>query len=248
MHLIKPNWPAPAHVVAFSTTRKGGVSVGPFSSLNFGLHVSDRPEHVMANRALLSDGLGLIRQPLWLEQVHGVDVIKYDSSHRLDAAKPSVADGCWTDLPHYPCVVMTADCLPVLLTDQQGTFVAAVHAGWRGLCDGILQQAVQAAPAEPEQILVWLGPAIGPQAFQVGAEVREQFIKQDPRFEQAFVADKAGKWLADLYLLARLTLAKQGVEQVFGGEHCTYHESESFYSYRRDGVTGRMASLIYLAK
>lgn len=248
MQLIKPNWPAPEHVVAVSTTRDGGASSGPYASLNLGMHVADNPEHVLANRNLLAQQLGACSQPLWLEQVHGIDVIKYQAADQVNQAKPAVADGSWTDQPNLPCVVMTADCLPVLLTDQQGSFVAAVHAGWRGLCDGILQQAIKTAPAAPEHILAWLGPAIGPKVFQVGSEVREQFIKQDAQFEQGFVADNKGKWLADLYLLARLILAKQGVTQVFGGEHCTYSESSRFFSYRREGVTGRMASLIYLAK
>ncbi|MCE2573605.1 peptidoglycan editing factor PgeF [Motilimonas eburnea] len=248
MHLIKPNWPAPANVVAYSTTRHGGVSLGPFASLNLGLHVSDCTEHVLSNRALLADGLGLTRQPLWLEQVHSVDIVKYDASDETADCPPAIADGSWTDLAERPCIVMTADCLPVLLTDYHGSFVAAVHAGWRGLCDGILQRAIQTAPTKPERILAWLGPAIGPDAFQVGSEVRDQFTEQDTSFKQAFVADNQGKWLADLYLLARLILAKQGVEQVFGGEHCTYSESNDFFSYRRDGITGRMASLIYLTK
>ncbi|MCE2597018.1 peptidoglycan editing factor PgeF [Motilimonas cestriensis] len=244
MRLLKPNWPAPVNVVAYSTTREGGVSQAQYSSLNLGLHVNDNAEHVLTNRALLQSELGLANEPLWLEQVHSTDVIKAS----LSTAVVPVADGSWTDIPELACVVMTADCLPVLITDQQGSFVAAVHAGWRGLCNGILKQAIMQAPANNQDILVWLGPAIGPMAFQVGSEVRDAFIQQSDDFASAFTTDKEGKWKADLYQLARLALAELGVSHVYGGDHCTFSETNTFFSYRKEGVTGRMASLIYLTK
>lgn len=244
MRLLKPNWPAPVNVVAYSTTREGGVSQAQYSSLNLGLHVNDNAEHVLTNRALLKGEVGLAVEPLWLEQVHSTDVVKLSQP----TADVPVADGSWTDIPELACVVMTADCLPVLMTDQQGSFVAAVHAGWRGLCDGILQQAIMQVPANCQDLLVWLGPAIGPTAFQVGSEVRDAFIQQNSHFTPAFTADEEGKWKADLYQLARLVLAELGVCHVYGGEHCTFSETDTFFSYRKEGVTGRMASLIYLTK
>jgi YfiH family protein len=244
MRLLKPDWPAPPHVVAYSTTREGGVSLAQYASLNLGLHVQDNPEHVQTNRALLKARLGLAHEPLWLEQVHSTDVVKFTQpSNHIP-----IADGSWTEQPGLACIVMTADCLPVLLTDKQGSFVAAVHAGWRGLCHGILAQAISQLSVARADILVWLGPAIGPRAFQVGSEVRAEFMARNPKCSDAFSADIGGKWKADLYQLARLHLAELGVTQVYGGEHCTFTESDTFFSYRKEGVTGRMASLIYLTK
>ncbi|KEA64547.1 hypothetical protein ADIMK_1000 [Marinobacterium lacunae] len=242
MKLIRADWQAPAHIHALTTTRLDGVSRAPFDGLNLGLHVGDDAAAVEENRALLTRALGLKQPPQWLSQVHGVRVVKAQSD-----AQVREADGCWSDRPGVACTVMTADCLPVLFTDRAGTRVAAAHAGWRGLASGVLEATLLHFD-EPEQVLVWLGPAIGPLAFEVGGEVREQFVRALPASETAFVHSPtaAGKWLADLYSLARLRLDAAGVTSVSGGDYCTFTESEYFYSYRRDGQTGRMASIIWI--
>ena len=236
--LIEPDWPAAAHVRAVQTTRIGGVSVGDWSGLNLAEHVEDDIAHVQQNRRLLREQLALPQEPAWLTQVHGCDVV--------DAGSDSTqADGAFCSAPGQVCVVMTADCLPVLLCDRQGTRVAALHAGWRGLVNGILEAGVQRLGGADE-LIAWLGPAIGPQAFEVGDEVREAFIAVQPQSEAAFVANRPGHWLADIYALARLRLARAGVSEVYGGGECTFQDAEHYYSYRRDGRTGRMASLIWL--
>ncbi|RJG39506.1 peptidoglycan editing factor PgeF [Motilimonas pumila] len=245
MKLIKPNWPAPKHVVAFSTTRSGGVSKGPFQGLNLGLHVSDLPSDVQRNRSLLQQELGLTQPLAWLNQVH--------SNICIEITKPLKqipdVDGSWTRKTVLGCVVMTADCLPILFTDEQGSFVAAIHAGWRGLQSGIIEHTLTQINASPEQVLVWLGPAISQAAFQVGEEVKQAFEEHDADASQAFIADtEAGKWRADLYALAKMRLQRLGVTQVYGGDYCTFNEPERFYSYRRQSMTGRMASVIYLEK
>jgi len=242
MDLIFPDWNAPKNVRALTTTRRGGVSVGPYAGLNLGDHVKDDPEHVTQNRQALIKELGLPCNPQWLSQVHGIDLIEAQ-----DDAVCREADGCWSNETGQACIVMTADCLPVLFADGDGKRVAAVHAGWRGLLDGILEQAV-AGFEKPENLYVWLGPAIGPEAFEVGGEVRDQFVEVQAQADQAFtpVVASSGKYLADIYKLARQRLSSVGVSFVSGGEYCTYTDSERFYSYRRDGVTGRMASLIWI--
>lgn len=239
MPLIHPDWPAPANVKAIQTTRIGGVSTGVYASLNLGDHVKDQPSLVAANRQRLSHCLP--SEPVWLNQVHGIRVI--------DAALASCiesADASFSTRRQVVCVTMTADCLPVLLCDDAGTVVAAVHAGWRSLCDGVIEATVKAMPVASGQLLAWLGPAIGPQAFEVGAEVRAQFIARDAQADTAFVAH-GDKWLGDLYAIARQRLQTLGVTRVYGGGRCTYSEPETFFSFRRDGDTGRMASLIWLA-
>ncbi|MGL5949381.1 MAG: peptidoglycan editing factor PgeF [Aeromonas sp.] len=245
MQLITPTWPAPAHVRAYATTRLGGVSQGVFAGLNLGEHVGDDPAYVAANRAALARELGLTAPLHWLNQVHGVAV------HRVSAALPvwpANADAAISRLVGAPAVVMTADCLPVLFCDTEGRVVSAAHAGWRGLCDGVLEATVVAMGVAPKQVLAWLGPAIGPQAFEVGAEVRAAFIAQQAAAAQAFVPSlNVGKWLADIYQLARLRLQAAGVEAIYGGDYCTHSDSAQFYSYRRDGQTGRLASLIWLS-
>ena len=240
---ITPNWPAPASVKALQTTRIGGVSQAPFDSLNFGEHVQDNPLAVAQNRQLLSAYLP--SEPVWVNQVHGVEVI--------DAAKSGClenADASFSTQKKVVCVTMTADCLPVLLCDAAGTVVAAVHAGWRGLCDGVIEAAINKMPVAPNNIMAWLGPAIGPNAFEVGAEVREQFIQKDAKAALAFRAN-GDKWLGDLYLIAKQRLNNLGVTQIYGGgvneDFCTYADETRFFSFRRDNVTGRMASLIWLA-
>ncbi|HQN65346.1 MAG TPA: peptidoglycan editing factor PgeF [Methylophilus sp.] len=239
---IIPDWPAPANVRAMQTTRNGGVSQAPYDSLNFGMHVKDDPLRVAKNRQLLSRYLP--SEPVWLNQVHGVRVV--------DAAQTSCtpdADASFATQKSVVCVTMTADCLPVLLCDSKGSVVAAVHAGWRSLCDGVLEASVdaviEAAKITPAQLLVWLGPAIGPNAFEVGDEVRQQFIAQDAQAETAF-KPHGKKWLGDLYQIAIQRLNRKGVTQIYGGGLCTHTDKTRFFSFRRDGDTGRMASLIWL--
>jgi YfiH family protein len=236
---IRPDWPQPPAVRACSTTRAGGVSRGPWSGLNLGDHVDDDPAAVAENRARLAAHLGLPREPQWLEQVHGTRV-------RMPGAAGTCADACVEDRPGRVCVVLTADCLPVLLCNVAGTRVAAAHAGWRGLLAGVLEQTVAAFDDRPGRVMAWLGPAIGPDAFEVGDEVRAAFVAEDAAAQARFRAHGAGHWLADLYGLARDRLARVGVSRVSGGGLCTFSTAERFFSYRRDGITGRMASLIWL--
>jgi YfiH family protein len=218
------------------------VSRGPYASLNLADHVGDDPGCVARNRALLSGRLGLPAQPRWLRQVHGCGVVALGTAGALPDADAAV-----TRRPGQVCAVLTADCLPLLLTDRAGTCVAAVHAGWRGLASGVIEAAVRALAVPPARLLCWLGPAIGPDRFEVGAEVRERFLAQGgARAGAAFRAAGGGKWLADLYLLAHQRLHALGLEGIFGGGFCTHRDADRFYSYRRDGVTGRMASLIWL--
>jgi len=235
---ITPDWPAPANVKALQTTRNGGVSTGVYASLNLGDHVKDHPQHVAANRQLLSGYMP--SEPVWLNQMHGVRVIDAALSSCLESA-----DASFATRKQVVCVTMTADCLPVLLCDQAGTAVAAIHAGWRSLCDGVIEATVNAMPVQADQLMAWLGPAIGPEAFEVGGEVRAQFIAQDAQAELAFKA-KGDKWLGDLYAIARQRLQTLGVTQIYGGGRCTFSEPETFFSFRRDGDTGRMGCFIWL--
>ncbi|MEI2606437.1 purine nucleoside phosphorylase YfiH [Erwinia aphidicola] len=241
MSLIVPNWSVPVNVRACSSTRMGGVSQAPWNSLNLGDHVGDDPEHVRVNRQRLLELGDLPSMPQWLEQVHGTDVLPL-SWHTPASLRP---DAAYTRTPGVVCAVMTADCLPVLFCSQDGQEVAAAHAGWRGLCNGVLEETLSAFSAPPAEISVWLGPAIGPDAFEVGPEVREAFIAQNPGDSAAF-RPKGEKFYADLWLLAKQRLQGCGVRQVWGGGQCTHTQAEQFFSFRRDGVTGRMASLIWL--
>jgi hypothetical protein len=243
LEFIIPNWPAPANVHALQTNRSEGYSHAPYDSFNLGDHVKDNPIHVAQNRQLLSKYLP--SEPVWLHQVHG--------THIVDAAQTSCvpdADASFTTRKNVVCVTMTADCLPVLLCDTTGTVVSAVHAGWRGLCDGALEASIhkvcRAANIESNQLMAWLGPAIGPNAFKVGAEVRAQFIAIDAQAEIAF-KPHGDKYLGDIYKIATQRLNNLGVTQIYGGDHCTFTEEETFFSFRRDGDTGRMATLIWLA-
>jgi len=242
MDLIRPAWPAPSRVRALFTTREGGVSQGPYAGLNLGTHVGDDPAAVAQNRRRLVASEGLPGEPLWLEQVHGTDVLVASDL----PASPPRADAAVTREPGLVLSVMTADCLPVLLCDSDGQVIATAHAGWRGLCDGVLEQTVAAMQLEPQRLLAWLGPAIGPTAFEVGAEVRAAFLAKDPAAAAAFVA-QGDKYLANLYQLARQRLRACGLSAIYGGDDCTFSQPERFYSYRRDGQTGRMAGLIWLA-
>ncbi|QAX86966.1 peptidoglycan editing factor PgeF [Pseudomonas sp. DTU12.3] len=240
MNWLTPDWPAPASVKACVSTREGGVSEAPFDSLNLGDHVDDRPEAVAENRRRLTDHFSI--QPAWLQQVHGIAVAP------ADPGIVATADASWTATPGVACAAMTADCLPALFCDRAGTRVAAAHAGWRGLAAGVLEATLDSLDVLPKDVLVWLGPAIGPQAFEVGAEVREVFINQLPEAAEAFVpSDNAGKFMADIYLLARLRLAARGVTAVYGGGFCTVTDPR-FFSYRRASRTGRFASLIWLTR
>ena len=235
-----PDWPAPAQVKACVTTRAGGVSQAPFDSLNLGDHVEDSPEAVLENRRRLTEAFHI--QPAWLRQVHGVSVVE------ANPGRIAEADGSWTSTPGIACTSMTADCLPALFCNRAGTRVAAAHAGWRGLAAGVLEAAVESLETEPADVLVWLGPAIGPQAFEVGPEVREAFVQQLPSTAQAFVPSRnPGKFMADIYQLARLRLAARGVTAVYGGGFCTVSDPR-FFSYRRSPCTGRFASLIWLER
>ncbi|WP_196209792.1 purine nucleoside phosphorylase YfiH [Citrobacter sp. Res13-Sevr-PEB04-36] len=239
--LIVPQWPLPQGVAACSSTRIGGVSQPPYDSLNLGAHCGDNLEHVEENRKRLFAAGNLPSKPIWLEQAHGKDVLKLTgepySSKRADAS--------YSNTPGTVCAVMTADCLPVLFCNRAGTEVAAAHAGWRGLCAGVLEETVACFADKPENIIAWLGPAIGPRAFEVGPEVRDAFMAKDPKSDGAF-APRGEKYLADIYQLARQRLTNAGVANLYGGDHCTFSESETFFSYRRDKTTGRMASFIWL--
>jgi polyphenol oxidase len=238
-HLIIPDWPAPANVKALQTTRLGGISSAPYDSLNLGDHVGDAPMSVARNRMLLNTLLP--SEPVWLEQVHGTAVANADMAGCL-----LQADACIARHRDAVCVVMTADCLPLLLCDQQGSVVGAAHAGWKGLAAGVVEATVQAMDVKPQNLMAWMGPAISQQAFEVGSEVRAVFVHADPRAAAAFIPGQYGKWLADLYVLTRLRLNALGITQIYGGDFCTYRERERFFSYRRDGVNGRMGAFIWL--
>ena len=239
--MIHPRWPAPAHVHAVSTTRKGGVSQKPYHSFNLATHVGDEDDAVKVNRQQLAGQLNLPAEPCWLEQVHGRVVI--DAA--VAVGSPS-ADASYSRQPEVVCAVMTADCLPVLFCDCRGEVVAAAHAGWRGLETGVLEATVAAMGVQADSILAWLGPAIGPAAFEVGSEVRTAFVDRQTAAEAAFSLLDNGRWLADIYQLARLRLASVGVERLYGGGFCTFSDSNRFYSFRRESTTGRMASLIWM--
>ena len=254
MRLLRPEWPAPPLVRAVSTTREGGLSSGPYASLNLGDHVGDDPLVVQRNRALLRARAEVPVEPHWLRQVHGctVSALPIGPPSAQTSAPSSAADtACAADAsvafgPGSVCVVMTADCLPILLCDEAGCVVAAVHAGWRGLAAGVIEATVRRMQRPAGQLLAWLGPAIGPEHFEVGDEVRETFCAARAEASAAFRRSVDGRWLADLGLLARQRLVALGVRWIGGGEHCTFAEPERFFSYRRDGVSGRMASLIWL--
>ncbi|EGQ7766808.1 peptidoglycan editing factor PgeF [Vibrio parahaemolyticus] len=240
MKTILPNWPAPKNVKAFASTRVGGFSSAPYQGLNLGAHVGDDPSIVEKNRAWLAQQADMPSAPIWLKQTHSTVVAQ------VSAATTQVldADGVFTSASNVVCSAMTADCLPILLTNTQGTQVAAVHAGWRGLANGIVENALELFSGE---VMAWLGPAIGPQAFEVGEDVLQAFVDFDSQAHQAFTPrDVEGKWLADMSKLATQRLNKLGITQVFDSGLCTFQDKEDFYSYRRDGVTGRQATFIWI--
>jgi polyphenol oxidase len=269
-NFIIPNWPAPNNVHALQTNRhapSGASSQAPdkletpYDSFNLASHVNDNPIHVAQNRQMLSQLLP--SEPVWLNQTHSIEVVNAANISCLDDSGyadcvPS-ADASFSTQKNVVCVVMTADCLPVLLCDKAAKIVVAVHAGWRGLCDGALEASIhaacKAAQIMPSDLMAWLGPAIGPKAFEVGAEVREQFMAKDAKSELAFIAhgenQEQDKWLCNIYQIATQRLNNVGVTQIYGGgidqDFCTFSQKDQFFSYRRDGVTGRMATMIWLA-
>ncbi|MEZ7277509.1 peptidoglycan editing factor PgeF [Pseudoalteromonas sp. 68 DY56-GL68] len=238
--MITPAWTAPKTISALSTTRKGGVSVAPFDSFNVGLHVGDDEQAVLANRELLTNQLP--NPAVWLNQIHSSDVVVIDE--RSDLNQVRSADALYTRLAKQPLAIMTADCLPVLLSSTSGDEIAAIHGGWRGLAQGILANTLTHFKALPNDIIAWFGPAIGPSEFEVGQEVKACFCELNANHQHAFTP-RGDKYLADIYLLARQQLMQLGVVNIFGGEHCTVSDKSQFFSYRRDGETGRMASLIW---
>jgi hypothetical protein len=242
MNFIVPDWPAPAAVRAASTLRGGGVSQAPFDTLNLAAHVDDRPGAVAENRRRLCAALELPQEPFWLEQVHGARALVVEDA----APDDRQADAAVTAQPGAVCVVLTADCLPVLFATTDGRKVAAAHAGWRGLAAGVLEATVTALEAPPREVLAWLGPAIGQPHFEVGEEVHRAFVGANPAAAAAFLVNERGRWQADLYRLARQRLNRAGIDAVYGGGWCTFAESQSFFSHRRDGRCGRMATLIWM--
>ena len=242
MNLIWADWPAPPNIKALCTTRQGGVSSAPFDQLNLGDHVGDDPQAVLDNRQSLLNSLSLVKAAQWLKQVHGVEVVEAFPDQQIRQA-----DACYTTEAGVACVIMTADCLPVLFTDRSGSKVAAAHAGWRGLAEGVLEQTLSQFD-DPSEVMVWMGPAIGPDAFEVGQEVYDRFVDDLAQSPDAFKPSPSHneRWMADIYRLARLRLNRAGVRQIFGGGLCTYTDSERFFSYRRQAQTGRMASLIWM--
>lgn len=255
---IHPDWPAPEKVSAVATTRIGGVSEAPFDTFNLGWASGDEPARLAENHRRLRDALGLPGEPAWLRQVHGKRVVRLENpppapplgkegEHGAEAGRPE-ADAAWSDQPGLVCAVLTADCLPVLLCARDGTAVAAVHCGWRGLAAGVLDRAIQAFDRDPSKLMAWLGPAIGPAAYEVGPEVRHAFVERGEASAQAFrPGQRWNHFYCDLYAIAHLELHAAGVRAVYGGGFCTYRDSRRFFSYRRDGLTGRMAALIWVS-
>ena len=240
---LEPEWPAPPGVTALTTTRPGGVSRGPFASMNLAAHVGDDADAVAANRRALRGALELPAEPLWLSQVHGTSVVDAGNG---SGETPPEADASISLVPDRACAVLTADCLPVLLAAKDGGAVAAAHAGWRGLAAGVLEAVVARLGVPPDTLLAWLGPAISQPAYEVGDEVRAAFVADDPEAAKAFLPNARGRWQADLYALARRRLSAAGVGAVYGGGECTYGDADRFFSYRRGARCGRMASIILL--
>jgi polyphenol oxidase len=238
---LQPDWPAPASVHAAMTTRGGGVSAGPYASFNLASHVGDLEAAVAENRRRLRSALRLPSEPAWLEQEHGVAVAI------VPGARPGPADAVVSFERGGVCAILVADCLPIFLASRDGDRVGLAHAGWRGLAAGVVEATVDALDCDPAGLVAWLGPAIGPAAFEVGADVRTAFVERDPGAAAEFRAGREGRFLADLPALARRRLAACGVSSVHGSGLCTYSDPERFYSYRRDGATGRMAALTWLA-
>jgi YfiH family protein len=241
---VEADWPAPGGVRALSTFRHGGVSGAPYASLNLGGHVGDLPTAVAENRRRLKSAAGLPSEPVWLAQVHGAHVIDLDAAG--DGGAPGPADAAFSRQRGRVCAILTADCLPLVLTADSGDVVAAAHVGWRGLGLGVIEATVQALDVPPQSLMAWLGPAISPEHFEVGAEVREALLKGDSGAHSAFAPNARGRFLADLGKLATRRLAALGIGRIFGGGECTFAAADRYFSHRRDGVTGRQATLIWL--
>lgn len=242
LQFLRPAWPARADVRAATTTRTGGTSAHAYASLNLGDRVGDDPVKVTENRRRVCAGLDLPGEPVWLKQVHG--------THVVDAASVSAgttADGAYTRNRGVVCAILTADCLPIFICNREGTEVALLHAGWRGLANGIIAKGLERFRAPAAELLVWLGPAIGPAAYEVGEELRQVFVAHSADAAEVFRPGMRGKWYMDLYAAARQRLAAEGVRAIYGDAYCTSTQADLFFSHRRDGVTGRMASLIWLA-
>lgn len=257
--IIEPDWPAPKKVKAYSTTRHGGNSVGVFASLNLGAHVSDSVKEVDSNRALIQWHLNMPAAPTWLNQVHGSNILDLSSLSTRPTQSASVtsstaineqltADAAYSRVKNEICTIMTADCLPILITDIQGNQVAAIHAGWRSLGIGIVEETRKTFSCSDNELIAWLGPAISEKHFEVGEDVYNLYLADSPESGKAFkLSDThSDKWMADIYELARIRLNRCGIKKVFGGEHCTYENNEDFFSYRRDNTTGRMATFIWI--
>jgi|HubBroStandDraft_3_1064219.scaffolds.fasta_scaffold104914_2 YfiH family protein len=241
---LTPGWPAPANVRAAFTLRGGGASAAPFDSLNVAAHVEDDPAAVSENRRRVRAALLLPAEPLWLNQVHGAQVLDLDAASS-DWKRAATADAVITRRAGQVCAVQVADCLAVLLAVEDGSAVAAAHAGWRGLVAGVLEAVVMRLGVAPQRLMAWLGPAIGPRHFEVGEEVRSAFVARAAEAAVAFSANARGRWQCDLPALARQRLAALGVNAVYGGDECTYADAARFFSFRRDGRCGRMAALVW---
>jgi YfiH family protein len=241
MTFITPNWPAASKIKAFSTTRQNGFSLAPFDSFNLAEHVDDKVENVKRNRIKLQTILQLPAEPFWLSQIHSTKVVEA----KCDSSYP-IADASYTSTTNTICAVLTADCLPLLICDKKASCVAAVHAGWKGLANGIIEETLKTLNIPGEELLVWLGPAIGPDTFEVGEDVLQKFMEYDSHAKKAFRALPNNKWLANIYELAKQRLLNFGVTEIYGGEFCTFTQKDKFFSYRRDKQTGRMASLIWI--
>jgi YfiH family protein len=242
---LQPDWPVAERVNACVTTRGGGVSQSPYNSFNLATHVGDDPDAVLQNRALLKQWLKLPEAPRWLDQVHGTAVADESCIENCQA------DACFTRQKGRVCAVLTADCLPVFIASRNGSEVGVAHAGWKGLLNGVIEQTAACFSTAPDELCVWLGPAIGAQQFEVGDEVRQAFLDKalanKATVAAAFAKHENQKWLADIYALARHRLLQLGISQITGGNFCTVSNEQMFYSYRRDGITGRMASLIWIS-
>ncbi len=240
LQLIRPDWPLEDKVCAFTTTRMGGCSQSPYNDFNLALHVEDNAEVVKKNRALLNEWLGFTATPKWLQQTHSNIVV------RAEDIEPDTieADASFTTKKNEVCAVLTADCLPVLLADRDGECIAAVHAGWQGLAKGIIQQTITSMSEYKKPEYAWLGPAIGPESFEVGEDVYEIYLQSNKAYERAFSAKKPGKWNLDIYSAAKIVLAAADISHIYGGTFCTYQDQQRFFSYRRHEKTGRMATII----
>lgn len=241
---IDARWPAPVRVHAGTSTRLHGFSQAPYHSLNLGDHVDDNPQHVRENREYLIHLHRLTTKPFWLQQVHGNRIINLDQAKDDD----NVADGMFTSSPGRVCGILTADCLPILICNEAGSEIAALHGGWRGLASGIIQQALPLFSSPPETLMVWMGPAISARNYEIGEEVRKDFEPlQDILQSDTFIPTAPGHWLVSLYRIAMLILKAHGIDKIYGGQYCSYRDQHLFYSHRRDGAqTGRMASLIWM--